>query len=72
MEVLNYRNQVLTIIPGVYKGNKVFWLQVNGVSVTAVSNAATARRLGVNFVNVVLDAPKQPIFKNKFASLTRL
>lgn len=64
MQVLTYRNQLLTIIPGIRNGSQVYWIQVNGVNVLSATNPATAKRLAAGFVDTVLDA-KPP--KKRFA-----
>lgn len=55
IDCFTYRGVAVQIKPAEHRGKLVYWIVVRGHEVTFVAQLDTARRIAVNFVDVVLE-----------------
>lgn len=53
MNFLNYKSFFITIIKVDMKDRVIYAIKVNGVEIAFASNMGTARRMALNFVNLL-------------------
>jgi hypothetical protein len=52
-ETLIYRNMAIRLVPEIRKKRLQYWIFINNNPLTFVTNKETAKRIAVNFIDVV-------------------